>query len=69
MENAWLDPNIQRRNSLTWDKEEKKKKNEALETFKIFIWGSTRVREKEKEDFLGINLIYKAWGNLVQTAK
>lgn len=37
MENAWLDPNIQRRNSLTWDKEEKKKKNEALETFKIFI--------------------------------
>ena len=26
MENAWLDPNIQRRNSLTWDKEEKKKK-------------------------------------------
>lgn len=35
---------------------EEEKKNEALETFKIFIWGSTRVREKEKEDFLGINL-------------
>lgn len=69
MENAWLDPNIQRRNSLTWDKEEKKKKNEALETFKIFIWGSTRVREKEKEDFLGINLIYKARRSFVQTTK
>ena len=49
--------------------EKKKKKYEVLETFIIFIWGSTRVREKEKEDFLGINLIYKAWGSLVQTAK
>lgn len=37
MENTWLDPNIQRRNSLTWDKAEKINKNEALETFKIFI--------------------------------
>ena len=69
MENTWLDPNIQRRNSLTWDKAEKINKNEALETFKIFIWGSTRVRKKEKEDFLGINLIYKARRSFVQTTK
>lgn len=37
MENAWLDPNIQRRNSLTWDKEEKKKKMKHLKLSKYLF--------------------------------